>query len=105
MRIVIDVTEAKFLLVINPSKPHHYVEGDATVSRTYTALTLGQMQRLYQNTTGYELAAADYNAALQACKYLAVRLLTTERSYAYDLEKEDEGGYKADADEAGTQAS
>lgn len=92
MRVVIDVTEGKFLLVLNPSKPHHYIEGDATVSRTYSALTLGQLRRLYENTTGVSLEATDYNAALQACKYLAIRLLdTTKGGYAYDLEK-DEGG-------------
>lgn len=96
MRIVIDVTEAKFLLVLNPSKPHHYVEGDAAVSRTYTSLTRGQLWRLYANTTGYELTTDDYTSALQACKYLAIRLLTAKGGYAYDLEKED--GEEAAAD-------
>jgi len=89
MRIVIDVTEARFLHIVNPSKSGQYIEGDATVSRTYSALTLGQLQRLYANTTGFALTASDYNAALQACKFLAIKLLTIERSYAYDLEKED----------------
>ena len=84
MRIVIDVTKAEFALVLSPSKreSHHYVEGDATVNRTYSALTLGQLRRLYLNTTGYALDCPDYNACLQACKMLAVRLLTatTERN-------------------------
>lgn len=90
MKIVIDVTEAKFLLILNPQMPpHHYVQGDATVSRTYSALTLGQLQRLYDNTTGYELTATNYSSALQACKFLAIRLLTEyEGGYSYDLEKE-----------------
>ena len=89
MRIVIDVTAAKFELVLNPSKRHHVVEGDATVSRTYSALTLGQLRRLYTNTTGFSLDSADYNSALQACKFLALRLLTTDKeATAYDLEKE-----------------
>ena len=88
MRIVIDVTAAKFELVLNPSKRNHYVEGDATVSRTYSALTLAQLRQLYLNTTGFALACQDYNAALQTCKHLAIRILTTEGGIAYDLEKE-----------------
>lgn len=88
MRIVIDTAHATFELVLNPSKRADYVEGDATVSRTYSALTLAQLQRLYVNTTGFELAATDYNAALQACKYLAIRLVTAKGGYPYDLEKE-----------------
>lgn len=104
MRIVIDVTEARFCFLLNSErKPHHYVEGDATVSRTYSALTLGQLQRLYHNTTGLELCASDYSAALQACKYLAIRLVDKEQGgFTYDLEKEvDE---EVDAFEGGTQA-
>lgn len=88
MRITIDIAEAKFALVLNPSKPDRYVEGDATVSRTYSALTLAQLQQLYTNTTGFALTCADYNAALQTCKHLAIRILTTEGGTAYDLEKE-----------------
>ena len=89
MKIVIDVTAAKFELVLNPSKRNHYIEGDATVSRIYSALTIGQLRRLYTNTTGYQLDGADYNSALQACKFLAIRLLTDDKGgSAYDLEKE-----------------
>ena len=92
MRITIDVTTAQFLLVLNPQRPpHHYIEGDATVSRTYSALTLGQLQRLYHNTTGHTLEVRDYSAALQACKFLAIRLLTTDTGgfhNGYSLEKE-----------------
>jgi hypothetical protein len=88
VKVIIDVTKAEFAFVLSPSKPHHYVAGDATVSRTYSALTLGQLRRLYSNTTGYQLDCADYNAALQACKYLALRLLTEEKGGTYDLEKE-----------------
>lgn len=94
MRIVIDVTDTRFGLVLNPSNRHNYVEGDATVSRTYSALTLGQLQRLYLNTTGVALTTSDYNAALQSCKYLALRLLSANDTKGgfpngYDLEKED----------------
>jgi hypothetical protein len=90
VKIVIDVTEAKFLLVLNPQRPpEHYIEGDATVSRTYSALTLAQLQRLYSNTTGHALSTSDYSAALQTCKHLAVRLVTMTGGSAYDLEKED----------------
>jgi|PlaIllAssembly_1097288.scaffolds.fasta_scaffold103133_2 hypothetical protein len=94
MRIIIDVTAAQFLLILNPQHPpHHYVEGDATVSRTYSALTRGQLQRLYRNTTGYELASTNYNSAIQACKTLAIRLLSTTDpggfENGYSLEKED----------------
>ena len=89
MKIVIDVTKAEFSFVLNCTAKHHYVIGDATVSRTYSALTLGQLQRLYANTTGYQLDDVDYNSALQACKYLALRLLNEDKGgYAYDLEKE-----------------
>ena len=94
MRVVIDVTEARFLHIIAPSKPDQCLEGDATVSRTYSALTLRQLQRLYENTTGFALTTSDYNATLQACKFLAIKLLTLERSYVYALEKED--GQEAD---------
>jgi hypothetical protein len=89
MHIMIDVAEAKFAFVLNSNKPAKCVEGDATVSRTYSALTLPQLQRLYRNTTGFDLACQDYSAALQTCKHLAIRLLTAKGGYAYDLEKED----------------
>jgi len=75
MRIVIDTADCRFALHLNPRTPGT-IEGDACVSRTYSALTIEQLRRLYYNTTGYTVECDDYNATLQACKYLAIRLLT-----------------------------
>ncbi len=88
MRVLIDTAACLFALQLAPSG--RTVEGDATVSRTYSALSLEQLRRLYVNTTGFALAATDYNSTLQACKFLAIRLLTTDTKggYPYDLEKE-----------------
>jgi hypothetical protein len=92
MRIRINITDAKFELVLNPSAQSKCIEGDAEVSRTYSALTLEQLQRLYANTTGFSLEATDYNTAIQTCKFIAIRLLTAKGGYAYDLEKQEDAG-------------
>jgi hypothetical protein len=93
MKIVIDVTAAQFLLVLNSQHhAHHYAEGDASVSRTYSALTLEQLRRLYHNTTGRAINCPDYNATLQACKYLANLLLTAIHEGRQDVSTEEETG-------------
>jgi hypothetical protein len=84
VKIIIDVAAAQFALVLNPN----YIKGDATVSRTYSVLSLTQLQALYRNTTGFVLYCTDYNACLQTCKNLAIRLLTAKGECTYDLEKE-----------------
>jgi hypothetical protein len=76
MIITIDKSTCTFLLHLNPHKTSAVVEGDASLQRTYSALTLEELQRLYQNTTGYTIECPDYNATLQACKTLALRFLT-----------------------------
>lgn len=89
MRVLIDADACLFALQLAPSG--RTVEGDATVSRTYSALTLTQLQRLYRNHTGYTLGTTDYNAAIQTCKGLAIRLLTTESKGGYIVHEDEEG--------------
>ena len=91
MQIVIDKDACTFLLKLG-ARNRHCVEGDATISRTYSALTLPQLQRLYLNTTGYTLEVQDYNAALQACKALALRLLSATTEGRTDAKNEEEAG-------------
>jgi hypothetical protein len=74
MLITIDKDSCVFLLHLNPCS--NCIEGDATVNRTYSALALEQLQRLYHNTTGYTIECTDYNATLQACKTLGLKFLT-----------------------------
>jgi len=46
------------------------LRGSVHTNRTYAALTLEQLCRLYWNTTGLELRPHDYNSAIQACRSL-----------------------------------
>jgi hypothetical protein len=90
MRILIDKAACVFMFQLTGKNPT-VIEGDASVSRTYSALTLAQLQRLYRNHTGFTLATTDYNAAVQTCKALAIRLLTTESKGDYRVHEETEG--------------
>jgi hypothetical protein len=73
MRLAIDKTDLRFELHLRKAG---HLDGDVTVGRTYSALTLEQLRVLYYNTTGHNIECLDYNATLQACKHLAERLLT-----------------------------
>jgi hypothetical protein len=76
MQIAIDTVDCTFVVHLNRRKSSTLV-GDASVNRTYSALTLNQLRLLYCNTTGYAIECLDYNATLQACKHLATLLLTS----------------------------
>jgi hypothetical protein len=89
MRVLIDADACLFALQLAPSG--RTVEGAASINRTYSALTLAQLQQLYLNHTGFTLATTDYNAAVQTCKTLAIRLLTTEQKGGYRVHEDDEG--------------
>jgi hypothetical protein len=91
MHIAIDTVDCRFALHLNPHK-HGLLECDASVSRTYSVLTLEQLRRLYLNTTGRVIECQDYNATLQACKYLANLLLTAIHEGRQDVSTEEEVG-------------
>lgn len=89
MKVLIDTASCVFSFQLSPGAK--VVEGDATLNRTYSALTLEQLRRLYRNHTGYTLETTDYNAAVQTCKTLAVRLITSEQRRGYHVHKDEEG--------------
>jgi len=93
MQVIIDKDTCTFLLRLRPNTTS-LIQGDATVNRTYSALTLAQLQALYQNSTGYAIECPDYNATLQACKSIALRLLSAaaERDGSNGIEVEKESG-------------
>lgn len=50
------------------------VIGDASANRTYSAFTDLELKLLYSNTTGFKHEGFDYNALLQACRALGLKL-------------------------------
>jgi hypothetical protein len=77
MQIAIDKNKLCFVACMGQSlqKSTDTLIGEATTSRTYSVLTFQQLQTLYHNHTGYCYTGNDYNALLQACKYLAQMFL------------------------------
>lgn len=50
------------------------VIGDAQANRTYSAFTDLELKLLYSNTTGFKHEGFDYNALLQSCRALGLKL-------------------------------
>lgn len=54
--------------------PLPFVIGAASESRTYSKFSELELKLLYRNTTGYQHEGTDYNALLQSCKALGLKL-------------------------------
>lgn len=54
--------------------PEAIVIGEAASSRTYSKFTDMELKLLYRNTTGFQHEGFDYNAMLQSCKVLGLKL-------------------------------
>ena len=54
--------------------PEAIVIGEAEASRTYSKFTDMELKLLYRNTTGFHYEGFDYNALLQSCKALGLKL-------------------------------
>lgn len=54
--------------------PEAIVIGEAASSQTYSKFTDTELKLLYRNTTGLQYEGSDYNALLQSCKALGLKL-------------------------------
>jgi hypothetical protein len=59
---------------LDEAAPEAIVIGEATSSRTYSEFTDMELKLLYRNTTGFQYGGFDYNALLQSCKALGLKL-------------------------------